>query len=218
MDGLKTKSIRNIEEKIEGLEADSFRRHILESARDFKTSWIELGRSLYAVWKDKMFKSWGYTTFEAYTSREIGIRKQTALKLLKSYYFLEKEEPQMLQQNQAGTDSAVQAPSYESVDLLRMAKGRKDLDAEDYDRLKKDIFEKGRDAGDVKKDLTGLIRQRQVLDPQEAYEKKRYATIRRFLGVLKALRQEMEMSKLLSASIIKEAAGLISKIEKEIEE
>lgn len=218
METLKTKSIRNIEEKIEGMTDDSFRRHVLESARDFKTSWIELGRALYAVWKDKMFKAWGYTTFDAYTAREIGIRKPTAVKLLKSYYFLEKEEPQYLTSDNAGTKEAAAAPTYESVNLLRLAKNNKDIDSRDYDKLKKDVFEKGRDAREIKKDLTGLIRQRQELDPQEAHEKKKYATVRRFIGVLKAVKTEMELSKLLPAQLLKEASSLISKLEAQLEE
>ena len=83
-----TKSLQNIEEKMKGLDENSLRYHILESAKSFKTSWVELGRSLYSVWKDKLYKEWGYSTMDAYTGKEIGIRKQTAMKLLKSYYFL----------------------------------------------------------------------------------------------------------------------------------
>lgn len=217
MEALKSKSIRNIEEKIEGITDDSFRRHVLESARDFKTSWIELGRALYAVWKDKMFKAWGYTTFDAYTAREIGIRKQTAVKLLKSYYFLEKEEPQYLASDNTGAEAAA-APTYESVNLLRLAKNNKDIDSRDYDKLKKEVFEKGKDAREIKKDLTGLVRQRQELDPEEAYEKKKYATVRRFIGVLKAVKTEMELSKLLPAPLLKEASSLISKLEAQLKE
>ena len=218
MDTLKTKSIRNLEEKMEGMEADSLRRHVLESAKDFKTSWIELGRALYSVWKDKMFKSWGYTTFDAYAASEIGIKKQTAVKLLKSYYFLEKEEPQYLAKDNTEPENVAAMPSYESVDLLRTAKNKKELDKDDYEHLKKEIFEKGRDARDVKKDLTSLIRQRQELDPDEAYQKRKYASVKRLLGTLKALKTEIEISKLLPAPLIKELSGLISKVEAEIEE
>ena len=54
----KPKSLKNIEEKMQNLEVGSIRYHILESAKNFKSSWIELGRSLYSVWKDKMYKDW----------------------------------------------------------------------------------------------------------------------------------------------------------------
>ena len=218
METLKTKSIRNIEEKMAGMETDSLRCHVLESAKNFKTSWIELGRALYSVWKDKMFKSWGYTTFDAYAASEIGIKKQTAVKLLKSYYFLEKEEPQYLEKDNSEPKNVAAMPSYESVDFLRTAKSKKELDKGDYEHLKKEIFEKGRDAREVKKDLTSLIRQRQELDPDQAYQKRKYASVKRLLGVLKALKTEIEISKLLPAPLIKEVSDLISKVEAEIEE
>ena len=216
METTKTKSLKNIEQKMEGLEPGSLRFHILENAKSFKTSWIELGRALYTVWKDKLFKDWGYGSFDIYTVKEIGIRKQTAMKLLRSYYFLEKEEPAYLKQEYVDSADASNVPTYESVDLLRTAKNKKILDSRDYDSLKEQIFGKGRDVREVKKDLTALIRQRQELDPEEAHEKKRSTAIRRLLGTLKSLKQEIEIGKLLPSALIKEAAELIKKIENEL--
>jgi len=212
----KTKSLKSIEEKMESLDANSLRYHILESAKNFKTSWIELGRALYSVWKDKLYKEWGYGTFDIYTVKEIGIRKQTAMKLLRSYFFLEKEEPEYLKENFVASVETAKLPSYESIDVLRRAKNKKTLDTQDYAALKKEVFEKGRDVREVKRDLTTLIRQREELDPEEAYQKRRFATVKRLVGTLKTLKQEIELQKLLPAAIIKEAAALISKLEKEI--
>ena len=73
----RTKSIERLEQKMEDMDRDSLRYHILENAKMFKTSWIELGQALYSVWKNKMYRDWGYMTFDAYTSKEIGIKKQT---------------------------------------------------------------------------------------------------------------------------------------------
>jgi len=216
MEGAKTKSLRHIEEKMEGIPPDSLRYHVLECARQFKTSWIELGRSLYTVLKDKKFKEWGYSTFEAYTAKEIGIRTQTAMKLLRSYYFLEKEEPHYLKEEFTRSSEAAKIPGYESIDLLRQAKGKKGLDEKDYNHIKEEIFEKGRDVREVKKDLTALIRQRQELDPEEAWEKRKFSTVRRFLGTLKALKQEIEAGKFLPSPLIRQAAQLIKKLEEEV--
>jgi hypothetical protein len=193
MNETKNKSLKNIEEKMVGLDSGSLRYHILESAKNFKRSWIELGRSLYSVWKDKMYKEWGYVNFDIYVSREIGIRKQTAMKLLKSYYFLEKEEPQYLKADYADASKAAQIPSYESVDILRQAKNKKVLDEDDYNNLKKEIFEKGRDAQELKKNLGVIIRSRQELEPQAAQEKRKMATLRRLMGQLRMLKQEVEV-------------------------
>ncbi|MDD5128249.1 MAG: hypothetical protein PHO40_01165 [Candidatus Omnitrophica bacterium] len=214
-DEVKTKSLRNIEEKMDSLDSGSLRYHILESAKNFKCSWIELGRSLYSVWKDKMYKEWGYANFDVYASREIGIRKQTAMKLLKSYYFLEKEEPQYLKSDYAEASQASTIPSYESVDILRQAKNKKVLDEREYSNLKKEIFEKGRDAQELKKNLGVIIRQRQELEPEEAQEKRKQAVVRRILGQLRALKQEAEILKMLPAPLIKEIDILIKKVDAE---
>ena len=216
MNRLKTKSIEVIEKKMAGVEEDSIRYKILESAKSFKTSWIGLGQALYSVWKDKLYKDWGFLTFDAYTSKEIGIRKNTALKLLKTYYFLEKEEPHLLNKEYVGTKDAAEVPSYESVDVLRLAKKKQLLDESDYKRFKNDILQKGRDAREVKKDLTALIRQREELEPEEARKKKREATIKRLLSVLKSLKREIEVTKVLPSDILKQTNMLISRMEAEI--
>ena len=218
MDEIKSKSLKNIEAKMENLDSNSLRYHILESAKNFKCSWIELGRSLYSVWKDKMYKEWGYVSFDIYAAREIGIRKQTAMKLLKSYYFLEKEEPQYLKNEYAASTQPVNLPSYESVNILRQAKNNKDLDKDDYASLKKEIFEKGRDAVEIKKNLGVIIRQRKELDPEFAEEKKKNLVLKRLLGQLRMLKQEVLVLKLLSVPLIKDLDNLIKNIDQEIKE
>ncbi len=141
MSDIKTRSIKGIEQKMENMDTGSLRYHCLQSAKSFKTSWVDLGRALYSVYKDKLFREWGYGTFDIYTAKEIGIKRQTAVKLLKSYYFLEKEEPVYLEKGLSESENVAKVPSYEAVDLLRRAKAKKGLDKEDYTALKKEIFE-----------------------------------------------------------------------------
>ncbi len=216
MSNLKTKSIESLEEKIRGLDESSLRRHILESAKSFKTSWIELGRALYSVWKDKMYKEWGFSKFDAYTAREIGIRKHTALKLLRSYYFMEKEEPGYLSQSYMENAQATGIATYETIDALRLAKNKKELDRDDYNKLKEEVFVKGKDCREVRRDLTAMIRQREEFSPEEAYKKRRLATVKRFVSTLRALKKEIEISKLMPAPLIREAEKLIEKLEAQI--
>jgi len=216
VDKYKTKSLSAIEEKMAGVDEDSLRYKILSSAKSFKTSWIDLGQSLYSVWKDKLFKDWGFLTFDAYTSKEIGIRKNTALKLLKTYYFLEKEEPSLLNKGYVETKDASEVPSYEAVDVLRLAKNKRMLDEDDYKRFRKDVFEKGKDAREVKKDLTALMRQREELEPDEARKKKRETTINRLLTTLRSLKTEIEVTKVLPSDILKQTKMLIDRIEAEL--
>ncbi|MFH1458352.1 MAG: hypothetical protein ABIG31_04210 [Candidatus Omnitrophota bacterium] len=215
-DILKTKSLRAIEQKMQDMDQDSLRYRILESAKNFKASWVELGQALYSVWKDKLYKEWGYVKFETYTAKEIGIRKQTAMKLLKSYYFLEKEEPVYLTKNYSETTDAALLPSYEAIDALRLAKNNRELGTQEYRHLRNEIFEKGKDARELKRDLTSLIRERQELTPQEAWKKRRLSTVKRLLGTLRSLNKEAQILKLLPSAIIQETSELIKNIESEI--
>ncbi|RJO64672.1 MAG: hypothetical protein C4540_03130 [Candidatus Omnitrophota bacterium] len=212
----KTKSIRGLEEKMSGIAPGSLRYQVLEGARDFKNSWIALGRLLYTVWKDKLYRGWGFLTFDAYIKQEIGIKKLTAMKLLRSYYFLEQEEPQYLKASVAEDRDVATIAPYESIDVLRLAKNKSELDQEDYAHFKQAIFERGKDFREVRKELTALIRERKETSPQEALELRRMNTVKRLLGTLRSLRQEIEVAKLVPHVLIKETAELIRKIEAEI--
>ena len=213
---MKTKSLERLEEKMVGIEEDSIRYRVLRSAKNFKTSWIDLGQALYSVWKDKAYKDWGYITFDAYTQKEIGIKKVTAMKLLKSYYFLEKEEPVYLAKEHSEAQPAASAPSFESVNLLRLAKDKKTIDRDDYQRFKKDVLELGKDPGQFKKDLTAVMREREELSPEEASQKRKVASVRRLVSTLKTLKTDIETQKFLPMSLIKEVSVLINKLESEI--
>lgn len=74
----------------------------------------------------------------------------------------------------------------------------------------------GKDVQDVRKSLSGIIKQREELDPDEAREAKRAAVLKRFIGTLKSLKRDLETSKMLPAAIIKDVSALIARIESEI--
>lgn len=211
---VRTKSMKKIEEKMAGTNTESMRFQVLQNAKSFKSSWIGLGQALYTVWKDKLYRDWGYIKFEAYTAKEIGIRKQTALKLLKSYYFLEKEGPQYLKNKPGEETDARAVPTYESVDALRLANKKRGIDQADYERLKNDVLTRGKDASEVKKDLTAIIKEREELEPEEARKKKKTALLRRFMSTLMSLSKELRITRVLPAEITKDIDKLIIKIKK----
>jgi tyrosyl-tRNA synthetase len=218
MQDIKTAGIRKIEEKLETMPQDSVRAFALECAKDFKTSWISLGQALYSIWNDKLYKEWGYQQFETYSVKEIGIKKETAMKLLKSYGFLEKEEPKYLDKEHMKNQEPIKLPNYEAVNVLRMVKGKEAVvGKQEYENLKKDVFEKGRDAKDLKKDLTALIKQREEVDPEEARHKSRQMVIRRLVSALQAVKKDAEVLKVLPADIIDQTEKLIKKIEIELD-
>ncbi len=213
----KTKSIQALEDKLASMEPESVRHRVLESAKNFKSSWIELGQALYSVWKDKLYKDWGFNKFETYSTKEIGIRKQTALKLLRSYFFLEKEDPQYLTKEHNQDANAANLPTYESIDALRLASKKKELDKVDYHQIKKNVLEGGEDARSVKKDLTALMKQREELLPEEAWKQKRMTLLRRSLSTLKSLREQIKMAKMFGPQVLEDLDKLISKLETEMQ-
>ena len=213
---MKTKGIQKLEEKMGELDFNSLRHNILENAKNFKTSWLELGQALYTVYKDKLYKDWGYTNFDAYTIKEIGVKKNTAAKLLKSYFFLEKEEPDYVNRSFYDDKNSQTVPTFESIDLLRRAHAKSDIDKEDYKTIRNSILVKGKDISEVKKDLADIIQTANELSPQEVRLKRRMIVLKRFLGTLRSLETEIKVSKLAPMNLLVEINAILKKIEIEI--
>ncbi len=142
----KTKAIINLEKRMEGLSPESLRYQILEDVKAFKVSWIRLGQALYSVWNDKIYKEWGYEEFDSYTAREIGIRKPTALKLMRSYSFLKNKEPRYLAESCSENIEPAKIPDYEAVDVLRKAGDNKEIEPENYAKIRQYVLVDGKDA------------------------------------------------------------------------
>lgn len=212
----KTKAISHIEEKMEKTDQESLRYQTLQSARRFKTSWIELGQYLQTVWRDKHYKSWGYTSFESYCSKEIAIKHSTALKLLRSYYFLEREEPSFLKARLSETEKVVKLPSCDSVDILRLAKDKKGLNEKDYKTLRYKVLDEGEDPKEVRSELKSILESYPGDPSEDEKRKKQQATIKRLLGTLKNLKTEIELSGILSQKLAREIDQLIAKIGSEL--
>lgn len=136
----KTKAEQHIEEIMQQLDPASERYRVLNSARRFKSSWVELGEELLKVNQEHLYRNWGYESFEDYCTREVRIKKPTALKLTRAYNYLAKEEPQLLTR-QAELNPL---PDYRTVDLLRQARQEEQLSVEQYDALRKTALEQSR--------------------------------------------------------------------------
>src|SRR5580693_2527055 len=167
-------------------QSENLRVHIAQHAKDFKLSWIQLGQGLYSVWRDKLYQSWEFEKFEDYVVRELGLKKPLALKLVKTYFFVEQDEPVYLKKEFAEARETVNIPGYEGLDVLRLARGRKELTREDYTKLRKDIFEKGKEASLVRKDLTAIIKERKKVDPQQVREERHEQSVRRLVAALRS--------------------------------
>ena len=202
--------------KLDNMSADLLRDEVLKFAKDFKTSWVSLGQSLYSVWKHKLYVGWGFEKFEIYTQKELGIRKETAMKLLKTYFFIEQDEPEYLSKDFKEDRDPVQVPHYESMNFLRLAKQNKEVNKQDYLHIKKDIFEKGKDVRGLRKDLVALIKQRKEVDPEEERQRRSQEAIRRLLAAARSFKQDMQALKLVPADVLEETDRLIKSLEREI--
>ncbi len=212
----KTKAISQIEEKMGEVDEESLRYQTLQSARRFKTSWIELGQYLQTVWRDKHYKSWGYESFESYCNKEIAIKQSTALKLLRSYYFLEREEPSFLKTKLADSDNVVKLPSCDSVDILRLAKDKKGLNEKDYKTLRYRVIDEAEEPKEVRSELRSILESYPEAHSEDEKRRKQQGSVKRLLGTLKNLRKEVEDSGLLSKKLTMEIDQLIVKIESEL--
>ena len=215
MDSIEILNGKRIKQKTD-VTSELLRSQILDYSKDFKTSWVNLGQALYSVWRDKLYCAWGYDKFEYYTEQEVGLHKQTSLKLLKTYFFVESEEPAYLKKEFSQTREAVQVPGYEAVNVLRLAKQKKELHKDDYVKLRKDVFDKGKDASVIRKDLTTLMKERKPVDPEEEREKRNEAAIRKLYDALNSFKKDMEVLKLIPDNIIKDADDLMDKLESQL--
>jgi hypothetical protein len=139
-DAPKTAAESHIETLMEQLEPGSDRYRVLDVARRFKSSWVELGEELLRVNQGSLYQHWGYASFEEYCQKEIRIRKPTAQKLTRAYRFISKEEPQLLAEKSPLTS----VPDYRSIDLLRQAREEHEFSEEDYATLRQTVIDQER--------------------------------------------------------------------------
>jgi hypothetical protein len=132
-----TATAEKLQARLEDLPDGSLRRRVLESARRFKSSWVELGRMLSEVKRDGLWREWGYASFDVYCAKELFIRKQTADKLTASFGFMERHEPALVR------DAAPRpAPSFEVIEVLSRAEAAGRLPADGWGELREEILER----------------------------------------------------------------------------
>ncbi len=202
--------MQRLDERLAAATPGTIRHEALETTKRFKSSWIELGRVLWTVWKDKAFREWGYLTFEAYCAKELGIRSATAKKLLQSYHFLEREESGVLERLSVQRPSAL--PHYESVNALRLLKQRPSVSEATYQTLRAKVLEQGREAPEVRREIRTALEATQP-DPEAARAARRQGAIRRMIGTLKSMRREFEAAHLVPDKLLGEIEALTKKLE-----
>ncbi|MGK0289775.1 MAG: hypothetical protein ACI86H_001221 [bacterium] len=134
-----------VENVLNSIDPNSFRAQVLGTALKFKANWVELGERLTRVATEKIYEDWGYKNFEDYCRLEIKVKKSTAIKLTNAWFFLQAEEPQLLQQ-ETTLDSL---PDLDAVQVLQKARSNENWTPEMYGQLKESAIEKKQSAATV---------------------------------------------------------------------
>ena len=151
-----SKGSQHIEQLMRQLPPESERYQVLATAKQFKSSWVELGEWLAKVSNKKQFSEWGFTSFDDYCTKEIRIRRQTAEKLLLAFRFLERREPSLLERKEGRP-----LPDYRSIDLLRKADEREHFSMEEYSELRQAVIEEERNHPSVAKQFREMTHSHQ---------------------------------------------------------
>jgi hypothetical protein len=168
-----SKSAQAMEARLDTLSPGTPRHNVLRTAIDFKRSWLQLAKSLSEIEKNKDYKEWGYRTLTAYTQHELFLRKETVVKLLRSFQFLESHERRFLEEK-APAENVVPLPSFQALDVLAEARENPYLSESDFRDLRNQVFEEDPSPGQIRK----LVRERapepvkkSSLDPQARLRK-----------------------------------------------
>ncbi len=155
--------IAKIDKQLEELNPESLRYQVLVSLRKFRSSWVELGKYLTDIAYGGDYKEWGYDDFEVYCASELGLKKPTVKKLMVSYNYMKSYEPDRLRDNTV-QERGYDVPDYQTVELLKKAREREDIDEEEKEELHRMAFEENTDEGILRKEIRERMR---PADPED---------------------------------------------------
>ena len=195
---------------------DELRIKTVEIAKQHKASWIQLGQHLFSIYKNKLYKEWGFQAFEAYCRKELSIRETTASKLIKSYAFLEKEEPRIVKPDFTEEEAPRKIPDYESVNLLRLAKNNKNIPTNEFAELRNDVLNEGKECKEVRAAVKKILETHAPKDTPELKDQKRSSVLRRLIGFLNSAKTQLEEEDLVPDYLLKQIDALTQKLEDQL--
>jgi hypothetical protein len=191
-----------VDEKLAEVQPGTFRHEVLECARRFKTSWVELGAVLVRVRREDSWKAWGYSSFESYCSRELHIRRSTAEKLTMSYGFLARHERAVANDQKAWN----QAPAFEVISVVADAEERGAMSEGDYHALREQIWS-DRPAHTVAREI------RDRFPPPKPASPPPDETLKRLVRATRRLADELRGCRQVPKSIADRAAALANDVQ-----
>ena len=196
---------------------DELRIKTVEIAKNHKASWIQLGQHLFSIYKNKLYKEWGYQAFETYCQKELSIREATASKLIKSYSFLEKEEPRIVKPDFTEEETPRKIPDYEAVNLLRLAKNNKNIPTNEFAELRNDVLNEGKEPKAVREAVKKILETHAPKETPEMKEQKRGSILRRLIGFLNSAKTQLEEDGLVPDYLLKQIDALAQKLSDQLE-
>lgn len=201
----------------ENKSSEKLREETITIAKSHKASWIKLGQYLHSIYKNKLYKEWGYLSFSVYCKKELNVKENTASKLLKSYLFLEKEEPRFIKEELLEEEKPNTIPNYEAVNLLRLAKQNKNIPTEDFSDLRHAVFNGGEEGKEIRTQVKKILEENNPKDPAEVRRSKRNSVIKRLMTILSSAKRELNSDKLLPTYLLKQMDDLTHKLEDQLE-
>lgn len=192
-----------LSQKAAQLTPGSLRHTVLTSAKRFKATWAELGKLLVQVRDEALFEEWGYDSFEAYCFKELHLRKQTALKLVRSFSFLAKHEPREIERE----DFTERVPAFEVVEVLAQAEERGQLSPKEYQDVRASIWNPERPTAELRREVAERF-PRPVPDPPgESVQ------LRRLSGLARKLASELAALRKVPAPVSDRASALAEELD-----
>ena len=159
-------------EKLERSGDDPRRLELVQRARRFKRSWVELAEALIALRKSQDYQQWGYGDLHEYCNKELSIRSATVDKLLVSFSTIQRHAPEVLERDGV----AREIPSLDAIDYFNRALGTETkpgpfrrLDAPDHvlDQLRTAVFEEGQNVRELRERFNPVLRPKSESESKE---------------------------------------------------
>lgn len=182
----------------------TFRHTVLMAAKRFKSTWAELGKLLVTVRDEAKFEEWGHPTFEAYCLKELHIKKQTALKLTRSFSFLAKHEPE---EELRAQEFPEKAPAFEVIEVLADAEERGQLSPTEYKSLRDSIWSPEKSPTELKKEFTERFPRPPPEPPPESLQ------VRKLASMARKLASELAGCRKIPNAVAQRAAALADDVE-----
>ncbi len=136
------------------MDPEKYREQVVNSAKTFKSNWVQFGELLTKVAADKLYEEWGYRKFEDYCRVEIRIKKNTAIKLTNAYFFVTNEDPDIFNH----TTSKECGLDLDTVSFLQKAKNDDNCSEDIYNELKESALERGQSSSTLARKYKQMTR------------------------------------------------------------